>query len=262
MVSSASEGRIDVSKKNVAIEGGKLWHEYRNHNDADKERGKHQLTMTTADMEEAVMAIYSPDVVESISQQKKIRLKRKALRMQKNPDGHYVVVEVVGGSRNPNVIPAMILKFDEQKWNKAIESGLTLGEILYENDAEYRAKLDIEFNKKNRVTAAQFASKEAIANTPRSPRYDISVPQSSEKSNTSDEKNSPETNTMVLRHKEDGAVTASAVTEGRRDALPEDFNASEVVDRGLPVRGINKEKEQGWRIPFPLFYLFHRVLVG
>ena len=61
---------------------------------------------------------------------------------------------------------------------------------------------------------------------------------------------------MVLRHEEDGAVTASTVTKGRRDALPEAFNASEVLNRGLPVRGINKEKEQGWRIPFPLFYLY------
>jgi hypothetical protein len=36
------------------------------------------------------------------------------------------------------------------------------------------AVLDIEFNKKNRVTVAQFASKEAIANTPRSPRFEVS----------------------------------------------------------------------------------------
>ena len=67
---------------------------------------------------------------------------------------------------------------------------------------------------------------------------------------------------MALRHAEDGAVAASTVTEGRRDALPADFNASEVADRGLPVQGTNKEKEQGWRIPFPLFYLFYRALVG
>lgn len=58
-----------------------------------------------------------------------------------------------------------------------------------------------------------------------------SVPQSSEKSNTSGENNSPESNTMVLRHEEDGAVKASAVTDsivsafksGRRDSITTEF---------------------------------------
>lgn len=48
---------------------------------------------------------------------------------------------------------------------------------------EYKNHLDVEFNKKNRVTAAQFASKEAIANTPRSPRSDITVPQNDQSVN-------------------------------------------------------------------------------
>ena len=85
MVSSASEGRIDVSKKNVAIEGGKLWHEYRNHNDADKERGKHQLPTTTAEMEEAVIAIYSPDVVESIFTTKENPAQAQSFAYAKKP---------------------------------------------------------------------------------------------------------------------------------------------------------------------------------
>ena len=62
-------------------------------------------------------------------------------------------------------------RFNEEKWNEMISSGLTLGEILYENDEEYKSRLDVELNKNNRVTAAQFASIEAIANTPRSPRF-------------------------------------------------------------------------------------------
>ena len=57
-----------------------------------------------------------------------------------------------------------------------ISTGKTLGELLYENDTEKREALDVEFNKKNRVTVAQFASKEAIANTPRSPRFTNSIP--------------------------------------------------------------------------------------
>ena len=52
---------------------------------------------------------------------------------------------------------------------------------------EYKNYLDVEFNKKNRVTAAQFASSEAIANTPRSPQPTHSIPDSGEKSNLSDE---------------------------------------------------------------------------
>ena len=69
----------------------------------------------------------------------------------------------------------MILQFSEEKWDDMISSGKSLGEILFENDTEKRNALDIEFNKKNRVTVAQFASKEAIANTPRSPRSNNSI---------------------------------------------------------------------------------------
>ena len=40
-------------------------------------------------------------------------------------------------------------------------------------------------NKSNRVTAAQFASIEAIAHTPRSPRFNFSIPQTAKKSTAS-----------------------------------------------------------------------------
>ena len=63
-----------------------------------------------------------------------------------------------------------------------ISSGVSLGEILYENDPKFKSALNIEFNKKNRVTATQFASDEAIANTSRSPRFTNSIPQNGEKS--------------------------------------------------------------------------------
>ena len=111
-------------------------------------------------------------------QQIKILHKEKVLHMQKKtPAGHYVVVEAVGGKRNKNIVPVMILEFSEAKWNKMQSKGLTLGEVLYENDEPLRESLDIEFNKKNRVTVAQFASSEAIANTPRSPRISDSISQ-------------------------------------------------------------------------------------
>ena len=74
----------------------------------------------------------------------------------------------------------MLVQFSEEKWNDMIASGKTLGELIHENDARLRDSLDVEFNKKNRVTVAQFASKEAIANTPHSPRFEDSIPQSSD----------------------------------------------------------------------------------
>ena len=48
---------------------------------------------------------------------------------------------------------------------------------------EFSAR-NVANNKKNRVTAAQFASDKAIANTPRSPRSDNSIPETEEKSNS------------------------------------------------------------------------------
>ena len=53
----------------------------------------------------------------------------------------------------------------------------TAGEMIYENSAEKRAALDVQKNKKNRVTAAQFVLNKTIANTPRSPRLNTKVPQ-------------------------------------------------------------------------------------
>ena len=69
-----------------------------------------------------------------------------------------------------------------------VSAGKTLGELLYENDTKKREALDVEFNKKNRVTVAQFASNEAIANTPRSPRFENSIPQKSDLSTDTDKK--------------------------------------------------------------------------
>ena len=159
-----------MCKKRIALEGGKLWHEYRNHNNTEKEQGKRQLPMSEGDLEDAVMAIYSPDVVECIFHTKENPAQAQSFAYaKKTSDGHYVVVEVVGGNRNPNVTPVMLLRFSEKKWDAMIASGMTLGEILYENDPEYKKYLDVAFNKKNRVTAAQFAPNEAIASTPRSP---------------------------------------------------------------------------------------------
>ena len=85
----------------------------------------------------------------------------------------------------------MILRFSEAKWNDMISSGATLGEILYENDTELRASLDVEFNKKNRVTVAQFASKKPLQNTPHSPRFNNTVPRTPSVVNISSQNTTP-----------------------------------------------------------------------
>jgi len=186
MVSAASEGRIDLTGKYIAINGDDIWHEYTRHNDVAIETGRRQLPLTDETIKEAVMAIYSPDVVESLFTTIENPTQRQSFAYaKKSPNGYYIVVEVVGGRRNPNVVPVMLVQFSEAKWNDTIGSGKTLGELIHENDARLRDSLDVEFNKKNRVTVAQFASKEAIANTPRSPQFKSSVPQNQNSVNTS-----------------------------------------------------------------------------
>ena len=188
VVSAASEGRINLAGKYIAISGDDIWHEYTRHNDGEIETGRKQLPLTNETIKEAVMAIYSPDVVESLFSTNQNPTQRQSFAYaKKSPNGYYIVVEAVGGRRNPNVVPVMLVQFSEEKWNEMIASGKTLGELIHENDARLRDSLDVEFNKKNRVTVAQFASQEAIANTPRSPQFDDIIPQSSGSVNTSDE---------------------------------------------------------------------------
>ena len=55
--------------------------------------------------------------------------------------------------------------------------GKTLGEVLYENDRKLLDSLNVEKNKESRVSAAQFASYEAIANTLRSSQLTTTVTQ-------------------------------------------------------------------------------------
>ena len=70
-------------------------------------------------------------------------------------------------------------RISERRKLHMIASGKVLGELLFESDPSKREALDVDFIKKNRVIVAQFASKEAIANTPHSPRFMDSMPQSS-----------------------------------------------------------------------------------
>ena len=213
MVSMASEGRIDISNKHVAIHGDNLWHEYIRHRDQSVETGRQQIALTPEGIKDAIEAIYDPDVVECVfssannpTQQQSFAYAKKSL------DGYYIVVEAVGGKRNPNIIPVIVHQFTMEKWNDMIAAGKTIGELLHENDANKSAALDVEFNRRNRVTAAQFASKKAIANTPRSPRFNNSIPQNPEMSTDSGEK---------------VAENIEAVDGSHRSALPKTREARE-----------------------------------
>ena len=191
MVSKASAGKIALENKKIAINGDDLWHEFDRHGDESIEVGRQQLPLNAETVKEALLAIYDPDLVEGIFTTTDNPKQRQSFAYAKKSDqGYHIVVEVVGGRRNPNVTPAMILRFSDKKWNDMVDSGKTLGEILYENDPELKSYLNVSENKSNRVTAAQFASIEAIAHTPRSPRFNNSIPDSTEKSNPSDENSS------------------------------------------------------------------------
>ena len=166
------------------------------------------------------MTIYSPDVVESLFSTNQNPTQRQSFAYtKKSPNGYYIVVEAVGGKTNPNVVPVEILQFSEAKWDEMISKGKTLGELLFENNAKKRNSLDVEFNKKNRVIVAQFASKEAIANTPHSPRITNSIPQNSDLS-TDSEKNISDESQASYTPSERDTEYLDAVNRDDMEKLP------------------------------------------
>lgn len=186
VVKEASEGMINVGEKYIALNGDEIWHEFQRHSNEKQEIGRRQIPLTPEAIKEAVMAIYNPELVESLFTTVQNPTQRQSFAYaKKSPNGYYIVVEAVGGKTNPNVVPVMILQFSESKWNQMISEDKTLGELLFENDTKKRNALNVAFNKKNRVIVAQFASKEAIANTPHSPRFDNSIHQTEPLVNTS-----------------------------------------------------------------------------
>ena len=178
MVSAASGGEIDITKKYIALNGSDVWHEYERHGDAKIETDRGQIAFTRQQFIDAIKCIYSPDIVECLFRDAKNPKQRQSFAYAKETtDGHYVVVEAIGGKTNPNIVPVEIIYVKKDKWNRWIGQGKTIGEMLFENDLKMLSALDSDFNKKNRVIAAQFASDEAIANTPHSPRSKTMVTQ-------------------------------------------------------------------------------------
>ena len=184
MVSDAFDGELDISNKYIALNGSDVWHEYSRHTKSDVEQGRGQIAFTLRQFINAIKAVYSPDVIERlIPKQVSGTVRQSFAYAKRTVRGHYVVVEAVGGKKNPNIVPIEILQVSKDKWNKYMSEGKTLGEMLYENSPDKLAALDISANKKSRVTATQFASKKAIAHTSHSPQLNHSISDSGENVN-------------------------------------------------------------------------------
>ena len=237
IVSTASNGKIDISGKYIAVNGDNIWHEYQSHSNLEKEKSIGQIPLTPKIMKDAIAAIYDPDMVESIFADTSNPTQRQSFAYaKKSPDGHYIVVEAVGGKNNPNIVPVMVLQFSETKWNAMMSSGKTLGELFFENDSKKKNALDIAFNKNNRVIVAQFASKEAIASTPHSPRFNNSIPQNPEKVN----RNSEKTDKSFALPESDQKILFDSFTEGNYQG-----NAYGMVDTNKnAVTNMNTENMQ------------------
>ena len=178
MVATSSGNMIDISERNIALSTSDIWHEFKRHTSVDAEISRGQIAFTKRQFQNAVKCIISPDIVETIFFDANNPTQKQSFAYAKKTSrGNYVVVEAVGGKKNPHIYPVMILQFSRAKWNNMISQGKTLGEILFENDPKKLQALDIKRNKESRVTAAQFASYEAIANTLRSPQLTSTVAQ-------------------------------------------------------------------------------------
>ena len=193
MVAASSGNEIDISDRNIALNTGDVWHEYKRHSSISDEVSRDQVAFTKRQFQNAIKCMISPDVVETIFRDTNNPTQKQSFAYAKKTSrGHYVVVEAVGGKKNPNIYPVMILQFSKAKWDKMMRERKTLGEILLEGDLKKLNALDITKNKKSRVTAAQFASYEAIANILRSPQLNDIVAQQelTVKENDSTEKRS------------------------------------------------------------------------
>ncbi len=244
MVLQASNGKTDISGKRIALSGDEIWHEFQRHSDANTESNRGQIALTQRSFANALKAIYNPDMVECLFPDGNNPTQRASFAYAKRTkDGNYVVVEAVGGKRNPNIVPVEVIVVTKKKWEQWIGQGKTLGEMLFENDATKRDALNVAENKKNRVTAAQFASNEAIANTLRSPRFNHSIAQNNVIVN-SEESTAFDTFEEIGPVREDG-VAADDIGPVREDVngavdgamlFPSDEDVPAVRDAGKNAR--------------------------
>lgn len=243
----ASAGKINISGKYFALEGSKLYHEYIRHSDQGTEHARGQVPLSLEDIKKAAEIFYSPDIVECIfadtdnpTQQQSFALAKEA------EDGsHYVlVVESVGGKRNPNIVPAEMLKIKPEKWNRYIGAGKSIADMVYANETAKRAaiKNNVE-NINNRVTVARLSAQNAQpASSTFSSVADSTVSQKDSGVNSYSMQN-PENNAET-----DGDIRFS-VGDGQTDA-DADTEVSDTDKRFAPVESAIKLLKGGtdfWR---------------
>ena len=243
----ASAGEINISGKYFALEGSKLYHEYIRHSDQDTEHARGQVPLSLEDIKKAAEIFYSPDIVECIfadtdnpTQQQSFALAKEA------EDGsHYVlVVESVGGKRNPNIVPAEMLKIKPEKWNRYIGAGKSIADMVYANETAKRAaiKNNVE-NINNRVTVARLSAQNAQpASSTFSSVADSTVSQKDSGVNSYSMQN-PENNAET-----DGDIRFS-VGDGQTDA-DADAEVSDADKRFAPVESAIRMLKGGadlWR---------------
>lgn len=165
-VKHASGGKVDISNKFIALEGGKLKHEIENHSDALIEASRGQIPLNGSDISSVIDTIYNPDYVEYLSGGIKTN-QRETFALIKADEGYIVVVENVGGKQNPNIVAEQILHLTKEKMSSFINGEKSIAEIVYDGT---KRKIDIQNSSediKNRVTVAQPASvKIPVASTP------------------------------------------------------------------------------------------------
>lgn len=180
MVSEASDGRINISEKYFAMEAGKMFHELEKHGNAAIEESRGQLPITSNDIKELAYTMIDPDLVQNISNGLKTE-QRDVFALAKSVDGngYIVIVEAVGGKRNPNIVPEQVLKLKESKMSKVLNGDVSIADLVYENS---NRKGDIDGNVldiKKRVTAAQLAQNAPVHTSEtyqRSPLLNNSIP--------------------------------------------------------------------------------------
>ena len=151
-----------------------------------------QLPLTQAEIEKTIDAMFDPDIVENISTGL-AHEQRKTFALVKINDGYIVLVEAVGGKRNPKIVPEQILYVGKEKMESCLNSGKSIADMVYDNSPRMGTEADNLADIKNRVTVAINANNDApplTSETPRrSPLFNSNIDATGENVNASGSNN-------------------------------------------------------------------------
>lgn len=188
MLYQASGGTKDISNKVIAFDLAKMAHEIPRHSNQTIETSRDQIAYGKEILDKVIDATLNPDIVENISNGT-TKSQRGAFAIVKKENGYIVVVENIGGKNNPNVVPTEIIHMTKNKLDKALNSGKSIADIVYENDDRVGDVAGNQADIKNRVTAATYVAKNSpLSQTSKtllpSPLSTSNVPQNSGKVNS------------------------------------------------------------------------------